>query len=267
MKAFQTTRDGAVVGAALAKQFGWKVGDQIPLKATFWPKKNGSDVWTFSLVGIFRPKNPEKLAPQTVQNMMFIRWKYFDAVRAFDKGEVGWYQEEVADPALADRIARTIDALSANSDHETQTESLNAFAASLLNQAVDIGLIIRAIMAAVFFTLVLMTGNTMAQAVRERTPELAVLKTIGFDNHSVLGLVLAEAILLVLIGGVAGMLSAMAVVGGLRMKLGATLPMANIGGSTWGTSIALMIGIGLIVGTLPALRGMRLKIVDALAGR
>jgi putative ABC transport system permease protein len=107
----------------------------------------------------------------------------------------------------------------------------------------------------------------MAQAVRERIPELAVLKTIGFSNRSVLSLVLAEAVLLVVIGGVLGMLLAMAVVGGLKAKMGNALPMANVAGSIWGVAIVLMILIGLIVGVLPALRGMRLKIVDALAGR
>jgi putative ABC transport system permease protein len=119
----------------------------------------------------------------------------------------------------------------------------------------------------VFFTLILLTGNTMAQAVRERIPELAVLKTIGFSNRSVLGLVLAEAMLLVGIGGVVGMALAMAVVGGLKASLGASMPMANIDGSIWGTAIVLMLALGVIVGVLPALRGMRLKIVDALAGR
>ncbi|MGH8155597.1 MAG: ABC transporter permease, partial [Rhodanobacteraceae bacterium] len=113
----------------------------------------------------------------------------------------------------------------------------------------------------------LLTGNTMAQAVRERIPELAVLKTIGFSNRSVLSLVLAESVLLVVIGGVIGTLLAMAVVSGLQAALGQTLPMANVGGSIWGVAIVLMIVIGLIVGVLPARHGMRLKIVDALAGR
>jgi putative ABC transport system permease protein len=122
-------------------------------------------------------------------------------------------------------------------------------------------------MGAVFFTLLLLTGNTMAQAVRERIPELAVLKTLGFSNRSVLALVLAESVLLVVIGGVIGMLLAMVVVGGLKATLGSSMPMADIGGSIWGTAIVLMIAIGLVVGALPALRGMRLRIVDALAGR
>jgi putative ABC transport system permease protein len=264
VKTFQDTRDGAVVGAALAKKFGWKIGDQIPLKATIWPQKDGSNAWTFTLVGIFHARHASE---KGIENAMFFGWKYFDEARQFGNGGVGWYQTKLADPGQADRVAQAIDAISANSDHETKTMTANAFTASMLSQIANIGLIVTAIMAAVFFTLILLTGNTMAQAVRERIPELAVLKTLGFSNRSVLALVLAESVLLVVIGGVIGMFLAMVVVGGLKATLGSSMPMADIGGSIWGTAIVLMIAIGLIVGVLPALRGMRLRIVDALAGR
>ncbi|MGH8125655.1 MAG: ABC transporter permease [Rhodanobacteraceae bacterium] len=264
VKKFQATRDGAVVGAVLAKKFGWKIGDQIPLKATIWPKKDGSNAWTFTLVGIFHAKNASE---KGIESAMFFRWKYFDEARQFGNGSVGWYQEKIASPDQASRVSSAIDAISANSDHETKTETANAFTASFISQLANIGLIVSGIMAAVFFTLILLTGNTMAQAVRERIPEIGVLKTIGFSNRSVLSLVLAESVLLVVIGGVIGMLLAMVVVGGLKATLGQTLPMANVGGAIWGPAIILMIVIGVVVGVLPALRGMRLQIVDALAGR
>ena len=264
LKVFQATQDGAVVGESLAKRFGWKIGDQIPLEATIWPKKDGSNTWTFKLVGIYHAASKQT---KPAENSMLFRWKYFDEARAFGNGSVGWYQAQIASPDQADRIATAIDALSANSDHETKTQTANAFGTSMISQFANVGLIVTGIMAAVFFTLILLTGNTMAQAVRERIPELAVLKTIGFSNRSVLGLVLAEAIALVGIGGVIGMGLAMVVVGGVKASLGATMPMANIGGGIWGTAIVLMLVIGVIVGVLPALRGMRLKIVDALAGR
>ena len=264
VKTFQSTRDGAVVGAELARKFGWKVGDKIPLQATIWPQKDGSNAWTFTVVGIFTATHASE---KGIENAMFFRWKYFDEARQFANGSVGWYQEKIASPDQASRVATAIDAISANSDHETKTETANAFTASFLSQLADIGLIVTGIMAAVFFTLILLTGNTMAQAVRERIPEIAVLKTIGFTNRSVLSLVLAEAVLLVAIGGAVGMLLAMVVVRGLKTALGQTLPMADVGGSIWGSAIVLMIAIGLIIGVLPALRGMHLKIVDALAGR
>ena len=264
VKTFQSTRDGAVVGAALAKKFHWKIGDKIPLQATIWPQKDGSNAWNFTLVGIFTARHATE---KGIENAMFFRWKYFDEARQFANGSVGWYQEKIASPDQASRVSTAIDAISANSDHETKTETANAFTASFLSQLANIGLIVTGIMAAVFFTLILLTGNTMAQAVRERIPEIAVLKTIGFTNRSVLSLVLAEAVLLVVIGGVIGMLLAMMVVGGLKAALGQTLPMADVGGSIWGSAIVLMIVIGFVVGVLPALRGMHLKIVDALTGR
>jgi putative ABC transport system permease protein len=253
-----------VVGAALAKKFGWKIGDKIPLQATIWPQKDGSNAWTFTLVGIFTARHESE---KGIENAMFFRWKYFDEARQFANGSVGWYQEKIANPDQASHISTAIDAISANSDHETKTETANAFTASFIKQFANIGLIVAGIMAAVFFTLILLTGNTMAQAVRERIPELAVLKTVGFSNRSVLGLVLSESVLLVVMGGVIGMLLAMVVVGGLKATLGQTLPMADVGGSIWGVAIVLMVIIGLIVGALPALHGMRLKIIDALAGR
>lgn len=262
LQAFHNTRTGAVVGEALAKRFGWKIGDRIALTATIFPQQNGSNTWEFDLVGIF--KDPDQPANEGI---MFFNWEYFDEARQFGNGMVGWYITNISDPSQADRVAHAIDAISANSDHETKTETENAFSASFVSQFANIGLIVTGIMAAVFFTLILLTGNTMAQAVRERIPELAVLKTIGFSNRSVLLQVLAEAVLLVLIGGVVGMLIAMAVVGGIKRALGPTMPMADVDWRIWGSAVGLMIVIGLVVGVLPALRGMRLKIVDALAGR
>ncbi|NCT67713.1 MAG: ABC transporter permease [Rhodanobacteraceae bacterium] len=263
-EAFRTTRTGAVVGAELAAKYGWKVGDKIPLQATIFPQKNGSNTWTFDLVGIYRATDPQR---RSQENVLFFNWDYFDEARRFGNGAVGWYIVRLADRGQGDAVAKAIDALSANSDHETKTQSEQAFQAAFVSQFADVGLIVGAIMAAVFFTLILLTGNTMAQAVRERIPELAVLKTLGFTSRSVLGLVLAEAVLLILIGGLLGLGIAAVVVGAIKAALGSTIPMSAVGGAIWLRGIALMVGIGLLVGALPALRGMRLRIVDALAGR
>jgi putative ABC transport system permease protein len=167
----------------------------------------------------------------------------------------------------ADRIAQQIDALTANSDHETKTQSEQAFNAGLLGQFADIGLIVGSIMGAVFFTLVILTGNTMAQAMRERVPELAILKTLGFSNRSVLTLVLAESVLLLLIGGAVGLVLASVAVIGVRAAVGTDVPMLAVAGPTWLRGMELAVAIGLVVGVMPALRGMRLRIVDALSGR
>ena len=264
LEGFRKTRTGAVVGAELAKKFGWKIGDKIPLQATIFPQKGGQNTWTFDLVGIYHVADPKQRAQE---GAMFFNWDYFDEARQFGNGGIGWYIERLTDRNKADQVAKAVDALSANSDHETKTQTENAFNASFVGQFADIGLIVGAIMAAVFFTLILLTGNTMAQAVRERIPELAVLKTIGFSNKSVLGLVLAESILLIVLGGVLGLAIAGVVVGVIKASLGSGIPMAPVDAWTWARGLALMVGIGIVVGALPALRGMRLRIVDALAGR
>lgn len=263
-EAFRKTRTGAVVGAELAKKFGWKVGDKIPLQATIFPQKGGQNTWTFDLVGIYHIADPKQRGQE---GAMFFNWDYFDEARQSGNGTIGWYIERLTDRNAADQVAKGVDALSANSDHETKTQTENAFNAAFIGQFADIGLIVGAIMAAVFFTLILLTGNTMAQAVRERIPELAVLKTIGFSNKSVLGLVLAESILLIAFGGVLGLAIAGVVVDAIKASLGSSIPMAQPDVWTWVRGLALMIGIGIVVGALPALRGMRLRIVDALAGR
>jgi len=262
--AFRSTRTGAVVGAALAQQFHWKLGDRIPLQGTIFPQKNGSNTWIFDLVGIFHIADPRQKAQE---KLLLFNWDYFDEARAFGSGNVGWYVVRVADPSTADRVALAVDALSANSDHETKTQSEHAFQLAFVSQFGDIGLIVGAIMAAVFFTLVLLTGNTMAQAVRERIPELAILKTVGFTSGSVLGLVLAESILLLVLGGVAGVLLAAVVAKGLEATVGIILPPIVSSVAVWARSLGLMVLIGVVVGALPAYRGLRLRVVDALAGR
>ncbi len=263
-KAFDATRTGAVVGATLAKRYGWKVGQQIPLQSNIFPQKDGSKTWTFDIVGIFKAG---KGAPNGIEQSFFLHWKYFDEGNAFGQHSVGWYVEKIADPAHADRVSQAIDALSANSAHETRTQTEQAFQASFAKQIGNIGLIVVAIMGAVFFTLVLLTGNTMAQAVRERTSELAVLKTIGFSNFSVLSMVLAESVLLLLIGGCIG-LGVAALLGPIVTHgSGGVINMPPLGWGTWLLGLVTMFVIGLLVGALPAIRAMRLNIVDALAGR
>ena len=262
--AFRNTRTGAVVGAALAEQFHWKLGDRIPLQGTIFPQKNGNNTWTFELAGIYHLTDPKQKAQE---KLLLFNWDYFDEARAFGGGNVGWYVVSVADPATADRVAHAIDALSVNSDHETKTQSERAFQLAFVSQFGDIGLIVGAIMAAVFFTLILLTGNTMAQAVRERIPELAILKTVGFTSGSVLGLLLTESVLLLVLGGVVGVLLAAAVAQGLEETLGFILPPIVSSIAVWVRSLALMVLIGIVVGALPAYRGLRLRVVDALAGR
>jgi putative ABC transport system permease protein len=263
-KAWEADRSGAIVGEALAKKYGWKIGDTIPLQATIFPTK-GSNDWSFKLRGIFRVDDE---ARKGQEQMLLFHWNYFDESNDYVKGRVGWYIVQLDNAGLADRVSHAIDNLSANSDHETKTQTEEAFNQGFAKQIGDIGLIVTAIMAAVFFTLLLLTGNTMAQAVRERIPELAVLKTIGFSNRSVMWLLLAESILLVVLGGLIGLglapllLKAAVAGSGGFIQLPSGLPAETIA-----IGVVLMLAFGVLAGLLPALRGMRLNIVDALAGR
>jgi putative ABC transport system permease protein len=262
---FNNTRTGILVGELLMKRFGWKVGQKIPLQSTIFPNRDGSKNWSFDIVGTMRSK--DKKSGGWYDNLVLMQWKYFDESTPYNRGEVGWYVVRVGDPAQADRVAKAIDALSANSPNETKTMTEQAAFANWMKQTANIGLIVGSIMGAVFFTLLLLTGNTMAQAVRERIPELAVLKTIGFKDGSVLGLVLAESVLLVLIGGVLGLALAAVLGPIINVGSGGMINMPPVGLNSWMLGLGLMIAIGLLVGALPALRAMRLNIVDALAGR
>ena len=263
LRALHATRTGAVAGAALARTFHWKVGDRIPVQATVFPQKNGSNTWMFDLVGIY---HVSEAAEQGKENQLFFNWDYFDQAAAFGGG-ASFYIERAARLQDVVSVGSAIDALSLNSDHETKTQSEDAFTASLASRLADIGLIVGSIMGAVFFTLVLVTGNTMTQAVRERMPELAVLKTIGFADRGIFALVLAESVLLLAVGGIAGLALSMVAVSELSTEFGRQIPVLPVGAGTWLRGLVLMIAVGTVVGVLPALRARRLRIVDALAGR
>lgn len=263
-KAFEDDRTGAVVGEALAKRFGWKIGDTIPLQATIFPNHDGSNDWPLTLRGTFRLADSKR---QGEENQLLFHWKYFDEANQYVKSQVGWYIVKLDNPDHATRVAKAIDAISANSDRETKTQTEQAFNQSFAKQFADIGLIVTAIMGAVFFTLLLLTGNTMAQAVRDRIPELAVLKTIGFSNRSVLLLVLAESVLLIVLGGMLGLGIAALLIPIIGAASGGMISLGAIPKETWLLGVALMVLIGAVVGALPAIRAMRLNIVDALAGR
>ena len=264
-KAFVETRTGALVGEQLAQRFNWKVGDRVPLQSTIFPDRQGSKNWQFEIVGIMH--STDKKAGGFWDQMFLLNWKYFDDTTPYNQGQVGWYVTRVFDVNQADRVAKGIDALSVNSDHETRTQTEQAATASWMKQMADIGLIVGSIMGAVFFTLLLLSGNTMMQAVRERTSEIAVLKTIGFSSRSVLLMVLAESVLLLVIGGLIGLLLANAVIPVVAAGSGGMFNLPTVGAGSCGLGLAWMVLIGVLVGALPAWNAMRLNIVDALAGR
>jgi putative ABC transport system permease protein len=180
-KAWLSTRSGAIAGRQIAERFGWKVGDRIPINATIWPRKGGESTWEFDLVGIY-----DGAERGTDTTMFLFRYDFFDESRQFGEGLVGWYTVRIADPERAAEMAAAVDAVFANSQYETKTEAEGAFLQGFADQIGDVGLIITSIVAAVFFTILIVAGNTMAYAVRERTNELAVLKAMGFTDGGVL---------------------------------------------------------------------------------
>lgn len=256
--AWLRTRTGAIAGRAIADRFGWKVGDRIPINATIWTREDGGVTWEFDLVGIY--DGAEKGTDTT---QFLFHWDYFDEGRRFGRGMVGWYVVRIEDPERAAQIAAAIDAEFANSPAETKSMPEDAFLQAFANQIGDVGFIMMSIVAAVFFTILLVAGNTMAYAVRERTGELAVLKAIGFTDTGVLGLVLAESFILALIGGGLGLGLAWLVVSGGDPTNG-LLPAFFIPTRDLVTGIALIAVMAFVAGILPALQARRLRVADAL---
>jgi putative ABC transport system permease protein len=257
MKAWLSTRTGAIVGRKTADRFGWKIGDKVPIMSPIWMRKT----WEFDIVGIFEGR--EKGTDTT---SMFFRYDYFDEVRKtqnWGTGQVGWYTIRVEDPAKAGDVALLVDQEFENSPAETKTEPEGAFVQGFANQIGNIALIVAGILGAVFFTILLVTGSTMSQAVRERIGELGVLKAIGFTNGQVLGLVLAESCLLTFLGGGIGLALAAAAISRGDPTNG-MLPLFHLPTSDLLVGIALAIGLGVVTGILPALQATRLKVADAL---
>jgi putative ABC transport system permease protein len=259
MAAFRNTRSGVLVNSALMKKFGWHVGQKLPLHSTIWTQKSdGSLDWTFDIVGTFAVKDATQAAQQS--STVLFHYELFDEGRSFGKGQVGWFEERVADPSQSAQISQKIDALFANSPNETKTQPAKDFAMSFVKQFGDVGFVLRAILGAVFFTLLFLTGNTMMQSVRERTPELAVLKTLGFSDAKVLGLVIGEALLLCVLAAAVGLAASYGLIPVVRSVL------QGIVASPWlvPRGLGLAVLLALLVGTPPALRAMRLNVVDAL---
>lgn len=258
---FISTQDGAIAGRKLAEQFGWKVGDIIPLNSFIWTKTDGSRVWEWRLVGIFDGKDANW---QDRTQLMYLNYRQFDEARVSGaRGLAGVYVVRLNDANQAAAVSDAIDARFENSFDETKTQPEQAFQLGFVKQFGDIGFMMNLISAAVIFTILILTGYTMSQAVRERIPELAVLKCLGFTDSRILWLVLAEALLLCLLGAAIGMSLSTAIAHTLPAQFPPIKPDARV----WWFVALTVVGLALAVGLPPALRAKRMKIVDALAGR
>lgn len=258
-EAWKSDRTGVVVGRKTADEFDFEVGQRVPIQGTIFRKVDGGDIWEFTIDGIY-----DGAEAGVDERQFLVHYEYFNEARTEPlRDMVGWYVVRIDDPDNAAEIARNIDASFANSFYETETTTEKAFVKGFADQIGNIGKILRGVMAAVFFTILLVAGNTMAQSVRERANELAVLKTLGFGDGRVLLIVLGESLLLCLLGGGLGLL-----VGGLGVAsgdpTGGRLAAFFVPVRYWWLGAGLVIGLGVASGLLPALQAMRLRIVDAL---
>jgi putative ABC transport system permease protein len=258
-QAFVRERTGALVGEALARKWGWKVGDRIPLASNIFSQKNGSRVWDVTVVGIFTAR-----AASIDPSFMVFQYPYFDETRSFAKDTIGWMVLQTSSPSLNDRVAKTIDQMFANSSAETSTDTEKAFNKAFAAQFGNIALIVGLVVGAAFVTILMIVGNTMALTIRERTREIGVLKTLGFSGERILTLVLGESVLLAILGGLPGLALAALAAYSLRKSLAGVLPGFAV---TWDIALlglALMIALGLVTGLIPALNAQRLRIAAAL---
>jgi putative ABC transport system permease protein len=258
-QAFMRERTGALVGEAMARKWGWKVGDRIPIASNIFSQRNGSRTWEFTIVGIFTPRTP-----QIDTNFMVFQYAYFDETRSFGKDQIGWMVLQTTSPSLNDRVAKAIDQMFANSSAETSTDTEKAFNKAFAAQFGNIALIVILVVGAAFVTILMIVGNTMALTIRERTREIGVLKTLGFSGSRILSLVLGESVLLALLGGLPGL--ALAALGAFAMRdsMANMMPGFAVTPEIALLGLALMIALGVITGIIPALNAMRLKIAAAL---
>jgi putative ABC transport system permease protein len=257
-QAWIADRAGILVGRSIADLFGWQVGDAVPLRSGIWRREDGSETWDVTVRAIYDIAN----GGDTRQIVM--HQDYFEEAKQQGKGLIGWYVVKVEDIDRAQAIARQIDSMFANSPAETKTSSERAMAQSFVNQIGNIGAIISAVVAAVFFTMLLVTANTMAQSVRERTNELGVLKTLGFSNPGVLGMVLGESVLVTVLGGMTGMLLALWIGIQFEPVMNQYLPGFRVPPSAFVEAAVYMVALGVVAGAVPAWQAMRLRIVEAL---
>jgi len=253
---FAKDRQGAIAGAKLAERFHWKVGDRIPIKTTLY----GGATWEFNLDGIYHTERSDG-----DQGQFWLQWKYFDEnVPGVIKSTAGWYILKLNSPDDAVSVAKAIDEKFANSPHETKTETESAFAGYFAKQFGNIEFLIMAIGSVVFFTLLLVTGNTMAISVRERTGELGVLKAIGVSDRSILFLVLAESVAIAFFGGVLGLVLAFLAIPSIGSALTGLLPPLLLSKPMLSLGLAFALFVGAVSGLLPGIGAMRMRVVDAL---
>ena len=256
MNSWMTERTGALIGRAMADTMGWKVGDVIPIRSAIYFKKDGTNTWDMKIIGIFDNPNGDT-------NGLYFHFDYFNE-SILNQDNIGWIGLRLKDKNQAAQVAAKIDSMFANSSAETKTSTEKAFVQSFANQMGNISSIVTVIVVAVFFTMLLVTANSMAQSVRERTSEIGVMKTLGFSSARVTGLVLAESLLITFIGGLLGMLLGTLAVKGVAHAVKQFLPLMSVPPSAYLLGLICMTFLGVLSGALPGWQAWQLRITDAL---
>jgi putative ABC transport system permease protein len=258
LQAWIDDRTGAVVGRQIADRYGFEIGDRVPLQGTIYRQADGGDTWEFTIRGIY-----DGAEPGVDETLFLFQYDFLNESREEGRDLIGWYIVRVEDPDSAARVAQAIDERFANSPYETESMPEKAFVQNFAKQIGNVGAILRAVLTAVFFTILLVAANTMAQSVRERVGELAVLKTLGFSDAKVLALVLAESLALAVLAGGIGLAVGVAMVAA-GDPTGGRLPAFRFPPAAGALGAACVVALGVAAGLLPAVQAMRLRIVDAL---
>jgi putative ABC transport system permease protein len=258
-QAFVRERTGVLVGETMLKKWGWKVGDRVPIMSNIFTQKNGSRTWDFTIVGTFAARKAN-----VDTNFMVLQYEYFNETQNFGRDLIGWMALNTSSPSENDRVAKAIDQMFANSLYETSTDTEKAFNKAFAAQLGNIALIVALVVGAAFATILMIVGNSMVMAVRERTREIGVLKTLGYSGPRILRLIVGEAVLLALLGGLPGIALAALFAAAMETSVGNFIPGFAVTPGIALNAILLMLGFGLATGLIPAITAMRLKIATAL---
>ncbi|NNF17302.1 MAG: FtsX-like permease family protein [Gammaproteobacteria bacterium] len=258
-EAWLKNRQGLIAGESVARTFGWKVGDRIPINSNIFSQRDGSTVWDFDVVAIYRGKDE-----QSDSNSVYFHYKYFNETQSFGGNFIGWMGVRTTSPDKNEQVVNAIDDLFANTPAETDTMPEVAFNKAFIEQIGNIGLILTSVVVAAFFIILVIVGNSMVLSIRERTNEIGVMKTLGFTSPAIFRMVLAESVAIAMIGGLLGLLAARGLIH-LISNAPIQLPPLIMDGTSVFKAILIMLALGLITGIVPAVNALRLNIVTALS--
>ena len=258
-QAWIDNRQGLIAGRSIADNFGWKVGDRIPINSNIFSQRDGRTDWDFDVVGIF-----DGADPQTDTNGVYFHYEYFNETQSFGGDFVGFMALRTSDPSKNEAVIKAIDDMFANSPAETETVPEKAFNKAFIEQIGNLSLILTSVVLAAFFVILVIVGNSMILSIRERTAEIGVMKTLGFTSGRIFRMVLAESTLLALIGGVLGILASGFMIT-LINSAPIQLPPLILSGAVWSQAMLFVLLLGFVTGIVPAMNALRLNIITALS--